>query len=306
MRSQSRCSRPRVLATEGFPDPCSPRAHPPARHHHGHASPSPASGQTPWRSQRRQGLRQQGAVSQSGTRQGAGGRKQRAGGRGNLEPAEASVPRPAPAPDPHHPPRAVAQPLAAPAVCHPGGRGWGGDWVVGVAGQQDQAGWFAQHPEAPQRLAGADAFSDRRRARAAARQQVRVSRGGCGGRQPLAAAERRRQILVKWQKMFLEKIVVFRAFGGRLGLCWWAQAWGPPPRRPAQAWVQVWPLGGSGGVPHMPQVGSFGPQDPPWRACLAADALDHLGDAVAREQAAAKHPVQATPDQLAATGPGCC
>ena len=93
MRSQSRCSRPRVLATEGFPDPCSPHAHPPARHHHGHASPSPASGQTPWRSQRRQGLRQQGAVSQSGTRQGAGGRKQRAGGRGNLEPAEASVVR---------------------------------------------------------------------------------------------------------------------------------------------------------------------------------------------------------------------
>ena len=58
-----------------------------------------------------------------------------------------------------------------------------------MAGQQDQAGWFAQHPEAPQRLAGADAFSDRRRARAAARQQVRVSRGGCGGRQPLAAVE---------------------------------------------------------------------------------------------------------------------
>ena len=36
MRSQSRCSRPRVLATEGFPDPCSPRANPLARHHHGH------------------------------------------------------------------------------------------------------------------------------------------------------------------------------------------------------------------------------------------------------------------------------
>ena len=132
-----------------------------------------------------------------------------------------------------------------------GGRGWGGDWVVGVVGQQDQAGWFAQHPEAPQRLAGADAFSDRRRARAAARQQVRVSRGGCGGRQPLAAAERRRQILVKWQKMFLEKIVVFRAFGGRLGLCWWAQAWGPPPSPPRPSLGTGMASGGvRGGPPH--------------------------------------------------------
>ena len=248
MRSQSRCSRPRVLATEGFPDPCSPHAHPPARHHHGHASPSPASGQTPWRSQRRQGLRQQGAVSRSGTRQGAGGRKQRAGGRGNLEPAEASVPRPAPAPDPHHPPRSTTGCTSLPGR-PAGGRGWGGDWVGGVAGQQDQAGWFAQHPEAPQRLAGADAFSDRRRARAAARQQVRVSRGGCGGRQPLAAAERRRQILVKWQKMFLEKIVVFRAFGGRLGLCWWAQAWGPPPSPPRPSLGTGMASGGQGGSP---------------------------------------------------------
>ena len=52
MRSQSHCSRPRVLATEGFPDPFSPHAHPPARNHHGHESPSPASGQTPWRTVR--------------------------------------------------------------------------------------------------------------------------------------------------------------------------------------------------------------------------------------------------------------
>ena len=185
-----------MLATEGFPDPFSPRAHPPARHYHGHASPSPASGQTPWRSQRRQGLRQQGAVSRSGTRQGAGGRKQRAGGRGNLEPAEPSVPRPAPAPaDPHV--------LSLNHWLHRLREGEGGVGIGWrVAGRQDQAGCFAQHPEVPQRLAGADAFSDRRRARAAARQQVRVSRGGCGGRQPLAAAERRRQILVKWQKMF--------------------------------------------------------------------------------------------------------
>ena len=154
--------------------------------------------------QRRQGLRQQGAVSRSGTRQGAGGRKQRVGGQRKLEPAEASVMRHALS---RRRTLTIHHVLSLNHWLHQSprtraGRGWGGDWVVGVAGQQDQAGWFAQHPEAPQRLAGADAFSDRRRARATARQQVRVSRGGCGGRQPLAAAERRRQILVKWQKRF--------------------------------------------------------------------------------------------------------
>ena len=173
-----------------------------------------------------------------------------------------------------------AQPLAAPASpgAPPEGEGGVGIGWGGVAGQQDQAGWFAQHPEAPQRLAGADAFSDRRRARAAARQQVRVSRGGCGGRQPLAAAERRRQILVKWQKMFLEKIVVFRAFGGRLGLCWWAQAWGPPPSPPRPSLGTGMASGGvRGGPPHAAGRVLWTPGPPlalmPGRASQASDAL---------------------------------
>ena len=184
------------------------------------------------------GSRQPSAGVARGRGQGAGSR-----GRGAEETRTGGgigdAPRPAPAPDPHHPPR-CCRPTTCCTVSREGEGGVGIGWRV--VGQQDQAGWFAQHPEVPQRLAGADAFSDRRRARAAARQQVRVSRGGCGGRQPLAVAERRRQILVKWQKM-VRKIVVFRAFGGRLGLYWWAQAWGPPPHRRAQAWAQVWPLG---------------------------------------------------------------
>ena len=65
-------------------------------------------------------------------------------------------------------------------------RGWGGDWW-GVAGQQDQAGGLHNTLKPPLHLAGADAFPDRRRARPAARQQVRISRGGCGGRQSPAA-----------------------------------------------------------------------------------------------------------------------
>ena len=239
-----------MLATEGFPDPCSPRAHPPARHHHGHASPSPASGQTPWRSQRRQGLRQQGAVSRSGTRQGAGGRKQRAGGRGNLEPAEASVPRPAPAPDPHHPPRAVAQPLAAP-VSPEGEGGVGIGWWGWRGSRIKLAGLHntlkppsASQAPTPSQIGGARA---RRRA-----SRSELVAGGVGGGSPSRrlSAERRRQILVKWQKMFLEKIVVFRAFGGRLGLCWWAQAWGPPPlTAPPKPGYRYGLWGGQGGSP---------------------------------------------------------
>ena len=80
----------------------------------------------------------------------------------------------------HH---AAVAPLAAPVS---GGVGWGlgGGWgsTIKLAGLHTTL-------KLPHRLAGADAFSDRRRARAAARQQVRVSRGGCGGRQPLAAVE---------------------------------------------------------------------------------------------------------------------
>ena len=166
--------------------------------------------------QRRQGLRQQGAVSRSGTRQGAGGRKQRVGGRGNLEPAEASVMRHAlpwrRAPTIHH--AAVAPPLAAPVSGEEvRGReqGWGGDWW-GVAGQQDQAGWVAQHSEVPPRIAGAAAFPDRRRARAAARQQVIISRGGCGGRQPPANRAAPQAKIWKITKKCQRKFVVFGRF----------------------------------------------------------------------------------------------
>ena len=75
------------------------------------------------------------------------GQEERAGGSGNLEPAEASVMRPA------LPWRRTSTIHRAAVVQSRGAsgshrRGWGGDWW-GVAGQQDQAGWVAQHPEAP-------------------------------------------------------------------------------------------------------------------------------------------------------------
>ena len=86
------------------------------------------------------------AVSLSGSGRGRG-QEERAGGSGNLEPAEASVMRPA------LPWRRTSTIHRAAVVQSRGAsgsdwRGWGGDWW-GVAGQQDQAGWVAQHPEAP-------------------------------------------------------------------------------------------------------------------------------------------------------------
>ena len=88
------------------------------------------------------------------------------------------------APTIHH--AAVAPPLAAPVSGEEEGAGVG--WGLGGGGAA-RSSWLFCTLKPPQRLTGADAFSDRRRARATARQQVRVSRGGCGGRQPLAASE---------------------------------------------------------------------------------------------------------------------
>ena len=84
----------------------------------------------------------------------------------------------------HH---AAVAPLAAPVSGSE--EGWGGLGGARWRGSTIKLAVLHTTLKLPQRLAGADAFSDRRRARAAARQQVRVSRGGCGGRQPLAAVE---------------------------------------------------------------------------------------------------------------------
>ena len=123
------------------------------------------------------------AVSLSDSGRGRG-QEERAGGSGNLEPAEASVMRPA------LPWRRTSTIHRAAVVQSRGASGMGrtGGGGVGIGG-----GWQGSRIKLaglhntlkpPLRLAGADAFPDRRRARPAARQQVRISRGGCGGRQP--------------------------------------------------------------------------------------------------------------------------
>ena len=144
MRSQSRCSRPRVLATEGFPDPCSPRANPLARHHHGH--------RPHLRQVRRHGEpSEEPGTRAAGSRQPewheAGGRGQEAEGGGQRKPGTGGgigdAPRPALAPGPHNPPRCCRSTTGCTSLR--GGRGSRGGVGIGcwVAGQHDQAGWFA-------------------------------------------------------------------------------------------------------------------------------------------------------------------
>ena len=187
MRSQSRCSRPRVLATEGFPDPCSPRANPLARHHHGH--------RPHLRQVRRHGEpSEEPGTRAAGSRQPewheAGGRGQEAEGGGQRKPGTGGgigdAPRPALAPGPHNPPRCCRSTTGCTSLR--GGRGSRGGVGIGGGWQGSRIKLAGLHNtlKPPLRLAGADAFPDRRRARPAARQQVRISRGGCGGRQPPA------------------------------------------------------------------------------------------------------------------------
>ena len=104
------------------------------------------------------------AVSLSGSGRGRG-QEERAGGSGNLEPAEASVMRPA------LPWRRTSTIHRAAVVQSRGAsgsdrRGWGGDWW-GWQGSRIKLAGLHNTLKPPLRLAGADAFPDRRRARVA-------------------------------------------------------------------------------------------------------------------------------------------
>eukprot|EP01045_Picozoa_sp_COSAG04_P013766 COSAG04_NODE_993_length_8879_cov_12.972665_3_plen_301_part_00 len=89
-----------------------------------------------------------------------------------------------------------------------GGVGIGGGWQ----GSRIKLAGLHNTLKPPLRLAGADAFPDGRRARPAARQQVRIRRGGCGGRQPPAIRAAPQAKFWKITKKCQRKFVFFSRF----------------------------------------------------------------------------------------------